>query len=429
MNLNNIKIGIIGLGYVGLPLAVEFGKKYSTIGYDIDKNRVVDLKSNFDKTMEVSNNELKDSNVLFTSKINELKHCNVFIITVPTPVDHQNNPDLLPLKNASSEIGKLLKAGDTVIYESTVYPGATEEICVPILSRESGLQYNEDFFCGYSPERINPGDKSKKLTSIKKITSGSNEDSASFVDKLYSSIIHAGTHKAFSIKVCEAAKIIENIQRDVNIALINEFAMLFQELGLDTTEILNAASTKWNFLPFSPGLVGGHCIGVDPYYLAYKAKEIGYDPQIILAGRRINEKMSEYIANKAIIELTKSKINPIGSNIAIMGVTFKENCPDIRNTKVLGIINILIKYGCNVYVTDNCVDKNEFLKKHNLKIKNFEELKNIDLTILAVSHNEYHDIPTTKFEKIFRNNGILLDIKSVYSIEKFKKSSIKHWRL
>ena len=427
--INNCNIGIIGLGYVGLPLAVEFSKKYPTVGYDINEERVKNLNIGIDETLEVSNEELQSSNINFSTSLNDLKNCNIFIITVPTPIDEHNNPDLGPLENASRLVGKILKIGDVVIYESTVFPGATKDYCVPILSKESNLEYNKDFFCGYSPERINPGDKEHSLTNIKKITSGSNKETADLVDKLYSSIIQAGTQKVSSIEVCEAAKVIENIQRDVNIALINELSMIFNIMNLDTSEVLEAASTKWNFLNFQPGLVGGHCIGVDPYYLTYKAKEIGYDSQIILAGRRINEEMSKYIANNTIIELTKKKINVLESRVAIFGATFKENCPDIRNTKVPDIINHLNSFGCKTIVVDNWASEKQLKDLYGIDLNDIKELKDIDAIIVAVSHSEFKNISIKTFNGIFRGDGIIIDIKSIYSKQKFDNTNIYHWRL
>ena len=390
-------IAVIGLGYVGLPLAVEFSKKYSTVGYDKDENRISELKNSYDKTLEVSADELKAAkNLKLTFDAKDIAACNVFIVTVPTPVDKFNTPDLSPLASASKTVGKVLKNSDVVIYESTVYPGATEEYCVPILEKESGLKYNVDFFCGYSPERINPGDKEHSLKTITKVTSGSNEETAEFIDMLYKSIVSAGTHKASSIAVAEAAKVIENVQRDVNIALINELSMIFNKLDLDTTEVLTAAGTKWNFLPFRPGLVGGHCIGVDPYYLTHKAQEIGYHPEMILAGRRINDTMGKYIADNTIAEMTKAGIRPGGANVAVLGITFKENCPDLRNTKVPDVIKHLKTYGCKITVSDPFADINEAKEQ---------------------------------WQKMFNGNGVLIDVKSIYEKDYFADTNINHWRL
>jgi len=425
----NKKIAIIGLGYVGLPLAIAFSKKYPTIGFDKNVTRINDLEKGIDKTLEVPEKELKSSNISFTKESSNLSDCNVYIITVPTPVDKYNNPDMKPLASASKTVGEILSMGDLVIYESTVYPGATEEYCVPILEKISGLKYNKDFFCGYSPERINPGDEEHKLTSIPKVTSGSNEETAISVDNLYKSIITAGTHMASSIAVAEASKVIENIQRDVNIALINELSMIFNKLNLDTSEVLEAAGTKWNFLPFRPGLVGGHCIGVDPYYLTHKAQEIGYHPEMILAGRRINDTMDKYIADSTISEMTKAGINPVGAKIAVLGLTFKENCPDLRNTKVPGIIKNLKVYGCEVVVSDPFADKDEAREHLNLKLVELSKVTKKDAVILAVGHNEYNEISKEQWQTFFNGKGIFIDVKSIYKNDYFTNTDIKHWRL
>ena len=371
MNPNNkTKLAIIGLGYVGLPLAVEFGKQLSTVGFDINISRIKELKSGYDSTNEVSTEELiKHSNLKLTSNIDDLKNCNIYIITVPTPIDDEKKPDLVPLKNSSRDVAKILKKDDIVIYESTVYPGATEEDCVPILEEMSGLKYNQDFYCGYSPERINPGDKLHRLVSIKKITSGSTPEIATVVDELYQEIITAGTHKTASIKIAEAAKVIENTQRDVNIALINELAIIFNKLNIDTESVLEAAGTKWNFLPFRPGLVGGHCIGVDPYYLTHKALDVGYHPEMILAGRKINDNMAKYIANNVINLMNSKNIQINNSNVLIMGLTFKENCPDLRNTKVIDLINEFKKNQCNVDVYDPWVKDSDAIIDLELNLK------------------------------------------------------------
>ena len=423
------KIAIIGLGYVGLPLAIEFSKKYPIIGFDKNGTRINDLEKGIDKTLEVPEKELKSSNISFTKESSNLSDCNVYIITVPTPVDKYYNPDMKPLASASKTVGEILSMGDLVIYESTVYPGATEEYCVPILEKISGLKYNKDFFCGYSPERINPGDQEHKLTSIPKVTSGSNEETAISVDNLYKSIITAGTHMASSIAVAEASKVIENIQRDVNIALINELSMIFNKLNLDTSEVLEAAGTKWNFLPFRPGLVGGHCIGVDPYYLTHKAQEIGYHPEMILAGRRINDTMDKYIADSTISEMAKAGINPVGAKIAVLGLTFKENCPDLRNTKVPGIIKNLKVYGCEVVVSDPFADKNEAREHLNLKLVELSKVTKKDAVILAVGHNEYNEISKEQWQTFFNGKGIFIDVKSIYKNDYFTNTDIKHWRL
>ena len=428
--LEDINIAIIGLGYVGLPLAVEFSKKFNVTGFDINKIRVNELKKGIDRTNEVEKYQLKNTNKLvLSSSIKDIIKSNVYIVTVPTPVNKNNHPDFNPLKQASEMIGSLLKNGDIVIYESTVYPGATEEICVPILEKVSSLKYNSDFFCGYSPERINPGDKEHKLKNIKKLTSGSNSEASKFVDKLYKSIISAGTFEASSIAVAEAAKVIENTQRDVNIALSNELAIIFNKLGLDTAEILEAAGTKWNFLPFKPGLVGGHCIGVDPYYLTYKAVEVGYHPEMILAGRRINDNMGPYIAENTIIELSRNGINAINSRIAIMGLTFKENCPDLRNTKIFSIKECLDEYNCQVDVLDPYADVGEAKALFGIDLKSIESINGYDAVILAVKHDEYLKIKKSKWLKMIRPKGVLVDVKSIYPQDMFLNKNITHWRL
>ena len=425
----NPSIAIIGIGYVGLPLAIEFNKKYPTVGFDKNEERIKQLKDGFDKTLEIDEKELKAANITFTAEDKDIVECNTYIITVPTPVDKYNNPDMGPLAYASSTVGKILKTGDVVIYESTVYPGATEEFCVPILEKESGLTYNTDFFCGYSPERINPGDKNHRLTMIKKVTSGSNNEVAEFVDMLYKSIVSAGTYKASSIDVAEAAKVIENIQRDVNIALINELSMIFNKLELDTNEVLEAAETKWNFLPFRPGLVGGHCIGVDPFYLTHKSQEIGYHPEMILAGRRINDSMGKYIAENIIREMTKAKINPVGANVAVLGITFKENCPDLRNTKVPDIINHLQTYGCKITVSDPYADINEAKEHLNIDLIDLDQIAEIDVVILAVAHDRYKKLTKEQLQKLFFSDGVLIDVKSIYEKDYFIDTNIIHWRL
>ena len=423
------KIGIIGLGYVGLPLAIEFSKKYPTVGFDLNEERIKQLKGDIDKTLEVDEKELNAANLKYTTDVIEIDDCNIYIITVPTPVDKYNNPDMKPLASASKTVGTILKKDDVVIYESTVYPGATEEFCVPILEKESGLKYNTDFFCGYSPERINPGDKEHRLTTIKKITAGSNKNTAEFVDMLYKSIISAGTHKASSIAVAEAAKVIENIQRDVNIALINELSMIFDKLDIDTTEVLEAAGTKWNFLPFRPGLVGGHCIGVDPYYMTHKAQEIGYHPEIILAGRRINDTMGKYIADITINKIAKAGINPFGAKVAIFGITFKENCPDLRNSKVPDIINHLHTYGCETKVTDPFADINEARDKFKIDLLDLDKISKSDAVIIAVAHDEYKNIAKEKWKKMLNSDCVFIDIKSIYTKDYFTDTGINYWRL
>ncbi len=428
--LKGANIAVIGLGYVGLPLAVEFSKKYSVIGFDIDRDRINELKNNFDRTNEIPQEILEESNDLkLTFSEEDIAESNIYIVTVPTPVDRNNHPDFGPLQSSSTMIASLLKKGDLVIYESTVYPGATEEICVPILQRVSNLRYNEDFSCGYSPERINPGDREHKLTNIKKITSGSNVEASKLVDELYKSIVTVGTFNTSSIAVAEAAKVIENTQRDVNIALSNELAIIFNKLNIDTAEVLEAASTKWNFIPFAPGLVGGHCIGVDPYYLTYKAVEVGYHPEIILAGRRINDNMGQYIAENTIIELAKKGINAIGSKVLIMGLTFKENCPDMRNTKIVSIKAHLTEYNCRVDVTDPFADKNEAKKLFNIDLIELDLIEGYDAVILAVKHDEYLNFSNSMWQKIVKKNGVLIDVKSAITKKMFSKNDISHWRL
>ena len=410
--MKNKRIAIIGLGYVGLPLAVEFGKKRNTIGFDINSSRIDELKKGKDFTFEISDEELKDADQLsYTSNLNDIKDCEIFIVTVPTPIDKHKKPDLSPLEKSSKLIGSILKKGDIVIYESTVYPGATEEICVPILENESGFTFNKDFYCGYSPERINPGDKEHRVTSIKKVTAGSTPEIAIEIDKLYQEIIIAGTHKASSIKVAEAAKVIENTQRDVNIALINEFALIFNKLNIDTEAVLDAAATKWNFLPFKPGLVGGHCIGVDPYYLAHKALEVGYYPEMILVGRRLNDNMGPYVANEVSKLMTKKHIHVADSNILIMGLTFKENCPDLRNTRIVDMVHEFKKFNCNVDVYDPWVNKDEALKEYDINpIDNPVENK-YDAVVIAVAHDKFQELSFDQIKSYCKENYVLYDIK------------------
>ena len=406
------RIAIIGLGYVGLPLAIEFGKVFQTIGFDTNKERIDELLLGKDSTREVTKEELKESTMLsYTTNIDDLQDSNIYIITVPTPIDKLDNPNLGPLKNASITVGRFLKKNDLVIYESTVYPGATEEVCVPILEENSGLKFNQDFFCGYSPERINPGDKTHRLTMIKKVTSGSTEKIAEKVDNLYRSIISAGTHRAESIKIAEAAKVIENTQRDVNIALINELAKFFNKLGIDTESVLKAAGTKWNFLPFVPGLVGGHCIGVDPYYLAHKAKEIGFDPEMIASGRTINNGMGSYIAIEVAQLMSKKRINPVDANVLIMGLAFKENSPDIRNTGVARLVTTLESFNCNVHVYDPWIDKNEAKKEFNINLLDSPEKGRYDAIILAVAHEEFKKLSVEEIKAFGSSNHVLYDIK------------------
>lgn len=410
------KIAVIGLGYVGLPLAVEFAKKYKVVGFDINRKRIDELNNCNDNTLEVSSEDLKsvisvsDSNtgLICSDNIQDIADCNYYIVTVPTPVDKYNRPDLTPLYKASETVGKVLKKGDTVVYESTVYPGVTEDECVPVLEKVSGLKYNTDFYCGYSPERINPGDKQHTVTKIKKVTSGSTPEVAEKVDNLYKSIIVAGTHKASGIKVAEAAKVIENAQRDINIAFVNELAKIFNKMGIDTHDVLAAASTKWNFLPFKPGLVGGHCIGVDPYYLAQKAQEVGYHPEIILAGRRLNDGMGGYIANEVVRLMIKKNIPVKGSNILLLGITFKENCPDVRNTKVVDIISELSSYDINVTIYDPWADPTEVKHEYNVVTTKDLPSDKFDAIVLAVAHNEF---VTYKWNSHLKENGIIYDVK------------------
>ncbi len=413
-NLGNVRIGLIGLGYVGLPLAVEFGKHFPTLGFDINPARVEALRNAYDHTLEISSEELAATTQLtYTSTLNDLTPCNVYIVTVPTPIDRHKQPNLTPLVQASRSVGQVLSKGDVVIYESTVYPGATEEVCVPILEEISRLRFNQDFFVGYSPERINPGDKEHRLTSILKVTSGSTPEIADFVDALYGSIISAGTHKTTSIRVAEAAKVIENTQRDVNIALINELALIFNRLGIDTEEVLQAAGSKWNFLPFRPGLVGGHCIGVDPYYLTHKAQEIGYQPEIILAGRRINDGMGAYVIERVIKLMMQRRIHVVGATILILGLTFKENCPDLRNTRVIDMVRELESYHANVEVYDPWVDPAE--AEHEYGITPLENLKEgrYDAIILAVAHHQFEAMSMSRIRRLGTPQGVVFDVKYV----------------
>jgi len=412
LSLSNTKLAIIGLGYVGLPLAVEFGKKMPVIGFDINQPRIKELSSGTDSTLEVSEDELKQATQLqYTFDIESLKACNVYIVTVPTPIDKTKNPDLSPLVNASKMLGEVISTGDIVIYESTVYPGATEEVCIPEIENISGLQYNQDFFAGYSPERINPGDKEHRVTTILKVTSGSTPEIADYVDELYRSVITAGTHKASSIKVAEAAKVIENTQRDVNIALINELSLIFNRLNIDTEEVLLAAGTKWNFLPFRPGLVGGHCIGVDPYYLTHKAQEIGYNPEMILAGRRLNDNMGPYVVSEVIKLMLKKHIHVSESKILIMGLTFKENCPDLRNTRVVDMIEELDSYGISVDVYDPWVNKDEAIHEYAVHPIEKPETGTYDAIILAVSHHQFKEMGAENIHLLGKENHVLYDIK------------------
>jgi len=418
LNLRNLRIGVVGLGYVGLPLAVEFGKRFNTVGFDIKTARVDELRRGQDSTLETDAAELASANKLsYTTRLEDLKTCRVFIVTVPTPIDEFKRPDLTPLVKSSESVAKVLKKGDVVVYESTVYPGCTEEVCVPILERVSGLRFNKDFFAGYSPERINPGDKQHRLTTIRKVTSGSTPEVAEFVDSLYRSIITVGTHKASSIKVAEAAKVIENTQRDVNIALINELALIFNRLGIDTEEVLNAAGSKWNFLPFRPGLVGGHCIGVDPYYLTHKAQSIGYHPEMILAGRRINDNMGSYVAQQIAQLMILRKIQVRDGRILVMGLTFKENCPDVRNTKIVDVVRELEKFGAKVDVYDPWADPEE--AEHEYGLRPVKQLRagTYDAVVMGVAHDEFRKMGIGRIRKLARKNHVLYDIKYVFKAD------------
>lgn len=412
------KLAVIGLGYVGLPLAAEFGKRVDVIGFDVDHGRIEALKQGSDRTLEVSESELRAATRLrFSCDATDLRDCNVFIVTVPTPIDRYKRPDLTPLIRASETVGAALRRGDIVIYESTVYPGATEEDCVPVLERVSGLHHNVDFFTGYSPERINPGDRNHRLTTITKVTSGSTPEVADYVDSLYASIVTAGTHKASSIRVAEAAKVIENTQRDLNIALINELALIFNKMGIDTEEVLSAARTKWNFLPYRPGLVGGHCIGVDPYYLTHKAEAIGYYPQIILAGRRLNDGMGAYVASQTIKELLKRCIQVNGARILVMGLTFKENCPDLRNTRVVDVVEELSEFGVLVDVLDPWVDAAEAKHEYGIKLIETAQPNTYDGIIVAVAHDEFRALGASAIRAFGRERHVLYDIKSILAVD------------
>lgn len=412
LKLEDIKLAIIGLGYVGLPLAVEFGKKRSVIGFDINQSRISALCEGHDSTLEVDDAELKEATQLtYTATPADLESANVYIVTVPTPIDDHKRPDLTPLCKASETIGRTLKKGDIVIYESTVYPGATEEECVPVLERVSGLKFNVDFFAGYSPERINPGDKEHRVTNIKKVTAGSTPEVADLVDALYNEIIIAGTHKASSIKVAEAAKVIENTQRDLNIALINELAVIFNKMGIDTEAVLQAAGTKWNFLPFRPGLVGGHCIGVDPYYLTHKAQSIGYHPEIILAGRRLNDSMGAYVVSQLVKYMMKKRIHVDGAKVLIMGLTFKENCPDLRNTRIVDIVKELGEYNIEVDVYDPWVSPAEAQHEYGITPVNEPAMDNYDGIVIAVGHNQFKKLGAANIRKFGKAEHVLYDLK------------------
>jgi UDP-N-acetyl-D-galactosamine dehydrogenase len=413
-DLESTKLAIVGLGYVGLPLAVEFGKRYDTVGFDINKARVADLRAGRDNTLEVDAAELAGASRLrFSAELEDIRGCNVYIVTVPTPIDNAKRPDLRPLVGASEALGKVLKPGDTVVYESTVYPGCTEEICVPILERVSGLVYNRDFFAGYSPERINPGDKQHRVTSILKVTSGSTPETADFVDRLYGSIITAGTHRASCLKVAEAAKVIENTQRDLNIALVNDLAILFNKLGIDTLEVLQAAGTKWNFLPFRPGLVGGHCIGVDPYYLTHKAQEVGHHPDVILAGRRTNDGMGPYIASEVIRLMVCKGINPVRARVLVLGLAFKENCPDLRNTRVVDILQALRSYNAHVDIHDPWVSAQEAEHEYAITPVEQPQAASYDAVIVAVGHRQFVAMGAEGIRAFGKPSSVVYDVKYV----------------
>ena len=418
MQLKDIKLSIVGLGYVGLPLAVEFGRKRSVVGFDINQRRIDQLKAGNDFTLETTQEELAAAKHLgYTTKLDDLRASNCYIVTVPTPIDEYKRPDLTPLIKASETVGKVLKKGDIVIYESTVYPGCTEEDCVPVLEKHSGLKFNQDFFCGYSPERINPGDKEHRVTTIKKVTSGSTPEIADIVDALYNEIITVGTHKAESIKVAEAAKVIENTQRDLNIALINELALIFNKMGIDTEAVLKAAGSKWNFLPFRPGLVGGHCIGVDPYYLTHKAQAIGYHPEIILAGRRLNDSMGAYVVAQLVKAMTKKRIQVEGARVLVMGLTFKENCPDLRNTRVVDIVAELKDYNCEVDVYDPWVTVEEAQHEYHINPIDKPDNGNYDAVILAVAHHQFKDMGAAAIRALGKPASVIYDLKYVLSTQ------------
>ncbi len=431
IDLKNAQIAIIGLGYVGLPLAVEFGKKRSVLGFDINSRRIEQLRSGEDVTREITPEELAEAKHLaYSSQKSELTSCQIFIVTVPTPIDEHKRPDLTPLLKASETVGKALKKGDIVIYESTVYPGCTEEDCVPVLEKHSGLKFNQDFFCGYSPERINPGDKSHRLTTIKKVTSGSTPVIADAVNELYREIIVAGTHAAPSIKVAEAAKVIENTQRDLNIALMNELSVIFNRMGIDTHDVLEAAGTKWNFLPFKPGMVGGHCIGVDPYYLTHKAEELGYNPQVILAGRRINDNMGRYVARNTIRLMLRNGIDVARSTVGVMGITFKENCPDIRNSRVIDIIHELQSWNVSVVVMDPWADPDEVRHEYGVELAEINSDRRVDALVVAVAHDVFKLIPLSDLRALCQAEApVLADVKGLFNAELASKAGFTAFRL
>lgn len=425
----NRKVSVIGLGYVGLPVAVEFGKISETIGFDINLTRIEELKKGFDRTGEVEANHLAEAKVLYTANLDDLKKADFHIVAVPTPVDENKRPDFTPLIKSSETVGKVLKKGDIIVYESTVFPGATEEVCLPILEKVSGLKGGVDFKIGYSPERINPGDKEHRLTTIKKVVSGQDEETLEIVASTYAKVIKAGVHKTGSIKAAEAAKVIENTQRDINIALMNELSIIFKLIGVDTKEVLEAASTKWNFIPFSPGLVGGHCIGVDPYYLTFKAESLGYHPEVILAGRRINDNMGKFIAQQTIKEMIKVGQDVSGSTVTILGFTFKENCPDLRNTKVIDIVKELQEYNVNVQIYDPLADHHEAYEEYKVKISKFEDLKPASSVIAAVSHKQFREMSPTQIKKLCVSIPVLIDVKAIFDPKEYTSAGIHLWRL
>lgn len=422
-------ISVVGLGYVGLPVAVAFGKIRKTIGFDINPVRIQELKNGYDRTNEVESKDLKSADILFTDKVEDLKQADFHIVAIPTPVDHANRPDLSLIFKASETMGKALKKGDIVVYESTVYPGATEEECLPILERISGLKGGGDFTVGYSPERINPGDKEHTFTKILKIVSGQNEETLETVAQVYGSVVTAGVYKAPSIKVAEAAKVIENTQRDLNIALMNELSLIFDRMQIDTNDVLEAASTKWNFLKFKPGLVGGHCIGVDPYYLTHKAEQLGYSPQVILAGRRINDGMGKFVAQQTIKEMIRAGHHILGCTVTVFGLTFKENCPDLRNSKVIDIIRELENYGVHIQIHDPLADPLEAKHEYGVTLTSMDNLHPASALVFAVAHREYHNIPLEKVKKMMGKNPVLIDVKQIFNPGAVKNAGIRFWRL
>lgn len=425
----NRKISVIGLGYVGLPVAVAFGNKHQVIGFDVNKKRISELQDNFDRTLEVTSEDLQNTRIEFTSNAKDLEKADFHIVAVPTPINDANQPDLSPLISASKSVGAHLKKGDIVVYESTVYPGATEEDCVPILEEFSGLKCGIDFFVGYSPERINPGDKDHVFTKIKKVVSGQTPEILEIVADVYGSVVTAGVYKASSIKVAEAAKVIENTQRDLNIALMNELAVIFERMGIDTIDVLEAAGTKWNFLPFRPGLVGGHCIGVDPYYLTHKAQKLGYHPEVISAGRRINDSMPVHVVEQTVKRMIQAGISVKGSRVGILGLTFKENCPDLRNSKVADIVKEFKTYGVNLLVHDPMAEMDDALKYYDIGLCNWGDLTNLDAVVLCVSHNQYKALSTDEFIAMMKPGAVFMDVKSGVNAQEFKSKNINFWRL